>query len=129
MPRFTEGELEVMKILWEEGGELKPPEVQERFPRPIKDPALRSYLRILVEKGHVARRRVGKAFYYRARTRQESAFRSMYRQLLDTFCGGSPEALVARLMKSEELSPEEIEELKRLAEEETPDENQGGGRS
>jgi len=35
MARFTAGEMEVMRILWEHG-ELKPSEIQRRFPRPIK---------------------------------------------------------------------------------------------
>lgn len=116
MARFTEGELEVMQIFWDEGAEMKPVEVQERFPRPIKNSALRSYLTILTEKGHLVRRREGKAFVYRAATRQESAFRSMYRQLVETFCGGSTEALIAQLIKSEEISAEELAELRKLAE-------------
>ena len=48
MPRFTPGELKVMSLLWEHG-ELKPAEIQERFPEPIKNPALRSYLTTLVD--------------------------------------------------------------------------------
>ena len=39
MPRFTPGELKVMRLLWNYG-ELKPAELQERFPRPIKNSAL-----------------------------------------------------------------------------------------
>ena len=74
MPRFTQGELEVMRILWTRG-ELKPAEIHAHFPRKIKNPSLRSYLAILLEKGHVVRRRVGKAYYYRAKTRRESTFR------------------------------------------------------
>ena len=59
MPRFTQGELEVMRILWEHG-ELKPAEIHARFPRNITNPSLRSYLAILLEKGSVVRRRDGK---------------------------------------------------------------------
>ena len=39
MPRFTQGELEIMRILWKHG-ELKPAEIQEHFPRPIFLPYL-----------------------------------------------------------------------------------------
>ena len=63
MPRFTPGELAVMRILWKHG-QLKPAEIQKDFPRKIKNPALRSYLAILVQKGHVTRRRKGKAYYH-----------------------------------------------------------------
>ena len=36
MAHFTAGEMEVMRILWEHG-ELKPAEIQEHFPRPIRE--------------------------------------------------------------------------------------------
>ena len=41
MARFTPGELKVMRLLWEHG-ELKPGELQQRFPELIKNPALRT---------------------------------------------------------------------------------------
>ena len=132
MPRFTPGELKVMRLLWEHG-ELKPAELQERFPEPIKNPALRSYLTTLVEKGHVTRRRVGKAYYYKAVTRSRSAFRTMLGELVDTYCGGSVSALVMNLIKSEKLSEADLLELKRMADEERGPtlrrgENEKGGR-
>jgi BlaI family penicillinase repressor len=111
---FTRGELEVMRILWAHG-EMKPAEIQDKFPRRIKNSALRSYLTILVEKGHVTRRKVGKAYFYRAKTRLDSAFRTTLRSFLDTFCEGSAEGLLVRLIKSEELSEKELLELKRIA--------------
>jgi predicted transcriptional regulator len=116
MPRFTAGEMEVMRILWKDG-ELKPAEIQKRFPRPIKNAALRSYLSILHAKGHVARRRRGNAFYYRARTKRESTFRSMLGDLVNTFCEGSTEALLCHLLAAEKLSREELLELQRMAQE------------
>lgn len=116
MPRFTPGELKVMRLLWEHG-ELKPAELQERFPEPIKNPALRSYLTTLVEKGHVTRRLVGKAYYYKAATRSRSAFRTMLGELVEAYCGGSVSALVMNLIRSEKLSAAELLELKRLADE------------
>lgn len=114
MTQFTAGELEVMQVLWEHG-ELKPAEIQRHFSRTIKNSALRSYLSILLEKGHVSRRLKGKAYYYRARTKQTSAFRSRLRELVDTFCGGSTNALLLNLIRSERLSEDELLELRRLA--------------
>lgn len=116
MARFTKAEFEVMRILWERG-ESNPGQIQEQFPRPIKNSALRALLGVLINKGHVARRRQGKAYFYKARTRKESAFRVMYRELVTTFCGGSHEALVFHIIKTEKLSNEELRELKRLADE------------
>ncbi len=114
MSPFTSGEIAVMQILWEHG-ELKPSEVQERFPQPIKNPALRSYLSILVEKGHVSRRKKGKTYYYKAVTKRQKAFRTTVRELANAYCEGSAKDLVLNLIRSEKLSKSELLELKRLA--------------
>jgi BlaI family penicillinase repressor len=116
MARFTPGELAVMQVLWQHG-ELKPGEIQERFAQPIKNPALRSYLAILLDKGHVTRRKVGKAYLYKAATRRGSAFRSTMRDLIDAYCDGSTKKLILNLIRSEKLSQTELLELKRLADE------------
>ncbi len=128
MGSFTEGELEVMRALWAHG-EMKPAEVRAAFPRPVKDSAVRSHLTILLGKGHLTRRKVGKAYYYRARTPRESAFRQRLRALVDGFCEGSTEALLFRLIKEEQLSEEELVEVKRLADgaDEWPGRRGGGG--
>ena len=118
MPRFTKGELEVMRILWEHG-ELKPAEIESRFPWEITNSSLRSYLSILLEKGHLSRRRVGKAYFYKAKTQRESAFRTMVRDLARVCCDGSLETLLCQLIRSEKLSEEDLLELKRLSEEDT----------
>ena len=58
-----------MRLLWAHG-ELKPSELgRTDSPSRSRTPALRSYLTTLVEKGHVTRRRVGRAYYYKAVTR------------------------------------------------------------
>ena len=115
MAGFTKGELEVMRILWKHG-ELKPAEIQDRFPWKIKNSSLRSYLSILLEKGHLMRRRIGKAYFYRAKTRRESTFRNMLRDLTRICCDGSVESLLCQLIRSEKLSQEDLIELKRISE-------------
>ncbi len=120
MSSFTPGELSVMQILWKHG-EMKPSQIQDLFPEPIKNPALRSYLSILLDKGHVKRRKQGKAYFYKAVTRQQSAFRTSLEKMVDTYCDGSTEALLMSLIRSEKLSEDELLKLKRLADgEETP---------
>jgi BlaI family transcriptional regulator, penicillinase repressor len=128
MRRFTPGELSVMGLLWEHGA-LKPSAIQELYPEPIKNPALRSYLKILLDKGHVTRRKVGKAYEYRAVTPQRTAFRSTLRDLIDVYCEGSIRALIVNLIRTEKLSEAELVHLKRLADEtQTPAPGDGGER-
>lgn len=114
MARFTAGELEVMKVLWAHD-ELKPAEIIRAFPREIKNPALRSALTVLLEKGHVRRRQAGKAFFYQAITPQESALRERLRDLADQFFAGSMKTLLFNLVESETLSDADATELHRLA--------------
>lgn len=114
MPQFTPGELEIMHILWEHGPK-KPGELQELFPRPIKNCAVRAALRVLVEKGHITRRKHGKAFFYNATTPRQSAMTTMLGRMKEVFCGGSPTVLIAHLMETEDLTEEEIRELQLIA--------------
>ncbi len=123
MPRFTEGELEIMRILWDHG-ELKPADIQEQFPRKITNSSLRSYLAILLEKNHLVRRRIGKAFFYRAKTRRNLALRDKLRDLTRAYCGGSVDALLCQLIRSQKLSAEDLIELKRLSEDGDPPTNE-----
>ena len=115
MTSFTAGESEVMRILWDYG-EQNPSEIQERYPRPIKNAALRFQLKILLEKGHIARCKRGRAYYYRAVTPRKGAFKKMVQRMAEIYCQGSTAGLIAELIKTEKLSDEEIQTLKQLAE-------------
>ncbi|HOB74625.1 MAG TPA: BlaI/MecI/CopY family transcriptional regulator [Phycisphaerae bacterium] len=110
MARLTPGELEVMQVLWKESP-LKPAEIEARLPRPIGNAALRSVLRVLLNKGHVKRAKQGKAYFYRPTQPAHSSFRQMAQKLADVFFGGSSLDLIAGLIKSEKLSDEDIRKL------------------
>jgi len=114
MSKFTDAELEIMQVLWDHGT-LSPPEIQQNFSRPINNATLRSLLMILVEKGHLQREKVGKRYYYTAVTRKENTLQTMLSRIIDTFYEGSSTALITQLMKSEELSEDDIKELKKVA--------------
>ncbi len=120
MEKFTPAEMEVMQVLWRESP-LKPAEILERLERPISNPALRSILRVLLEKGHVTRLQKGKAYFYRPRKSSPAAFKSMVRKLTDVFCEGTSYQLIARLIKTEKLSAEDLRRLKELADERVAD--------
>lgn len=112
--RFTPGELRVMQALWEHG-ELKPAEIRECYGEPIKDPALRSYLTILVEKGHVSRRKEGKVFLYSAKTPRKRALGAMLGEIVDSFFAGSTKQLLLSLVETERLSEADLSELRAAA--------------
>jgi BlaI family transcriptional regulator, penicillinase repressor len=114
MARFTPGELEVMQVLWK-AIPLKPADIEARLKRPIGNAALRSVLRVLLDKGHVARSKRGKAYFYRPTRPARTSLRQMARKMADLFCGGSSFDLIAQLVKSEKLTEDDIRKLQELA--------------
>ena len=120
MASFNPNELEIMKVLWEEGS-LKPSEIPERLSQPVKNSALRWQLAALMEKGYVTRRKKGKAYYYRAATPRRNVLKRLTRSMAEIFSAGSAVALVGEMLDSEEkLSEEDIRELRRIAERKAP---------
>jgi predicted transcriptional regulator len=119
-------ELEILKILWNEGP-LKPADIQERLEEPVKNSALRAQLTSLVDKGHLKRRRRGKAFFYSAETPKESAFQAVSRRIADVFFEGSSIALVGQLIESaDDLTEEDLAVLRRIAERKAASNNSTG---
>ncbi len=114
MAELNDHELEIMNVLWMRGT-LKPVEIQEALSQPIKNAALRWQLRELLAKGHVARKKKGKAFYYRAAVPRQRTFKQLTSRLANVFTGGSAVALIGELIESEDLSEEDIRELTRIA--------------
>ena len=117
MSDLRENELEALRVLWEEGKPLKPSEIQDGFSFDIDNGTLRSTLKVLMDKGHVTRTKKGKAFIYRPATTRERLLSKMVERLSRIFSGGSSADLITQLIKTENLSPEEIEELRRIAHE------------
>ena len=115
MADLNRNELEALRILWDEGGALKPAEIQARFAWPIENATLRSVLAVLVEKDQASREKQGKAFHYRAKNSPERVLTRIARSMAHVFSGGSAAGLIAQLMRVEKVTPQEIEELHRVA--------------
>lgn len=111
---LNRNELEALRILWE-AGPLKPADIQARFDWPIENATLRSVLVQLVEKGQAEREEEGKAFVYRARVAKSTLLHGLMERLARVFAGGSHQALVAQLVESGDLTPEDLAILHRTA--------------
>ncbi len=111
---LNQNELEALRILWE-GGDLKPAEVQSRFSWPIENATLRSVLVNLVEKGHITRKLQGKAFFYGACVKKKTLLQDMIQTMARVFAGGSSQELVAQLVETGDIKPEDLELIRRTA--------------
>jgi predicted transcriptional regulator len=74
-------------------------------------------MRILRAKGYLTTQKDGRAHVFTPKVNREAAARSAVRQLLTKFFAGSPGELVLSFLREEEISPEELDELKRKIQE------------
>jgi predicted transcriptional regulator len=121
MPRPTEAELKILKILWEFG------------PSPVKEVhaaltraqdytytgALRM-LQVMLEKGLVERDEAARSHVYRAAHPREAMERGMVEDLRDRLFGGSALALVQAALTGGAVSPEEKARIRALLQEKKP---------
>lgn len=91
-------------------------EVRSAMAQPPTDPAVRTTLRVLVRKGRLTHAYDGPRYVYFPTVARETARRSAFRHLLDTFFGGSARGAMAALLEMEDktLSREERRRLKKL---------------
>ncbi len=113
---FTEVELEFMQVIWA-AGEVSTDHVLEVLKgrgRHLSDGSIRKVLSILVKKGHLTRRREGRAFLYKPKIREGQANRKMVQDLVKRAFGGSTALMVAALFDSNPLNEHDLKEIKRL---------------
>jgi predicted transcriptional regulator len=113
-PPLSRREREVMDVLYRMG-EGTVAEVMDELADPPSYSAVRSTLRILEEKEHVAHREDGPRYVYVPAVARETARRAALNHVVDTFFDGSADhALVTLLRRSDlELSEKQIQRLAR----------------
>lgn len=88
-------------------------DVLGELPDPPSYSAVRTFLRILEEKGHLTHTQEGPKYIYRPTKPRAPVAREALFKLMETFFGGRPEQLVSTLLTDEErkLSEAELERL------------------
>jgi BlaI family transcriptional regulator, penicillinase repressor len=112
---FTDRELDVMSVLWEEGPSTVA-EVRGRLADPLAYTTVLTVLRTLEDKGHVAHVEEGRAFRYRALVEQGEARVSALARLRRKLFDGSAKLLVTELVADRSLSRKDLEGLRELLE-------------
>jgi BlaI family penicillinase repressor len=116
MPRISEAEWEVMKVIW-----TKAPctalEVIETLT--LQDPArhpktVKAFLSRLVRKRALGFRKEGRAYLYRPLIAEKDCVDAASESFLERVFGGSLKPMLAHFVERNKLSEEEIGELRRL---------------
>lgn len=116
--QLSRRERQIMDVVYAHG-EATITQVLAEMPDPPMRGALRTLVRILERKGHLAHRKVGREFIYRPTQPRGQAGRSALERVLDVFFGGSLQnAVVARLSdpRAGKLTREELRRLSALIE-------------
>ena len=115
---LTDLQLAVMKALWKVGegtvGEIVGVMADEG--NVLAPTTVATLLQRLSKQGWVKHRKNGRQFLYRAKLNQKQTAEGVLQRVLSSFFGGKISALTAQLLESEQLSPEELEEMRRLLE-------------
>jgi predicted transcriptional regulator len=108
---LTDREVQLMNVLWTNGPSTAEA-VREALQDRPHDSTVRTLLRILRKKGYVRIRGQQPAVYEAAVGRADVQIKAT-RSLLTRFFGGSVEALVMRLVEDEELTVDQLAELRK----------------
>ncbi len=123
LPRPTDAELEILKVLWRRG----PSTVREVF-ETLGESKTTGYttvlklMQIMAEKGLVSRNEEQRAHVYEARVAREETQAQLLGDLLDRAFEGSATNLVMQVLSSKRASAKELEQIRAVL-----DELEGGG--
>jgi predicted transcriptional regulator len=117
-PRPTDGELEILRVLWERGPSTVR-EVHEALgdSRRIGYTTVLKLLQIMTEKGLVRRDETERAHVYEARAPREETENLLVGDLLDRAFAGSASALVLRALSAKKASAQDLVKIRKLLDE------------
>ena len=107
LPPLGDLEHEIANLIWTHGA-MTAAAVRKLLPRPLKDPTIRTVLRRLEEKGYLTHRVEHGAFMYQAKETRGQIAAKAVKRIADKFCGGSVEDVLAELVKSSLVDPQQL---------------------
>ncbi|MDB4975939.1 MAG: transcriptional repressor CopY [Myxococcaceae bacterium] len=113
---LTDLQLDVMTAVWDLG-EATVSDVHQVLNSERRELALTTVatlLQRLAKQGWVTQRKEGRQLLYRAKVKQKEAAKGALQRLLSTFFGGRVSALTAQLLENRALTPDELEQLRKL---------------
>ena len=116
MPRrktntLTNAEHRIMEVIWARGSATVS-DVVEALEGKDAYTTILTLMRILKAKGYLSSRKEGRAHVFTPRVDRDTVARKAVHQLLAKFFDGSPGELVLSFLREEEITPEELDELK-----------------
>jgi BlaI family penicillinase repressor len=112
---LTRQELAIMKVVWELGtATVKDVCNALSQSKPTAYTTVLTLMSILEEKGVLLHVRSGRAYLYRSLLSRDQATRNQIRDLVTRFFDGRPERLIASVLETEAIAPEQLGGLANL---------------
>ena len=112
-PLPTDAELAILRTLWSDGPATVR-EVKGRLDTDQGYTTVLKHLQLMLEKGLVRRDESGRAHVYATAIEEADTQRRLVRDLLDRAFGGSARQLVMRALSTEDVSREELDQIRTL---------------
>jgi predicted transcriptional regulator len=112
-PLPTDAELAILRVLWTHGPATVRT-VQERLDTDQGYTTVLKHLQLMLEKGLVIRDESGRAHVYASAIEEADTQRRLVRDLLDRAFEGSARQLVMRALATEDVSRDELNEIRDL---------------
>ena len=111
---LTGQELEIMKVVWK----LGTPTVRQVYEdllqhRKVAYTTVMTMMNILEQKAYLKKRQGDRAFVYTPSRPEKQVIRAMVREFVDRVFNGAAEPLLLHLVEDDQLSKEELDEIRR----------------
>ena len=113
--QFSRRQRQIMDIIYREG-EASVSQIRDALPDPPSHTAVRTFLKILEDKGCVKRRKLGRAHVYKPKAPRARAGRNAIARVIETFFEGSIEKAVSAHLTDNmtKLSDDELNRLMQM---------------
>jgi len=108
---LTNAEHRIMEVIWARGSATVA-EVVEALKGKDAYTTILTLIGILRDKGYLTRRKEGRAYVFKPAVDRDTVARKAAHQLLSKFFAGSPSELVLSFLRDEELTTEELDQIK-----------------
>ena len=116
--KLTDTELEIMHVVWElDGGTVRQVYEILNQQRPLAYTTVMTMMNILEEKGHLTRRKEGRAYRYQPVRPKSQVISGMVDDFVGRVFEGSAAPLVVSLVKDKKISKKDLDEIARMIKE------------
>ncbi len=113
--KLTNAELEIMHVVWAlDGGTVRQVHEILNQQRPLAYTTVMTMMNILEEKGHLTRRKEGRAYRYQPVRPKSQVISGMVDDFVGRVFEGSAAPLVVSLVKDKKISKKDLDEIARM---------------